>query len=351
MTWETVATFDNAVAAEMAKNLLEGHGLQVMLTDEETVAAVWQFSGAIGGIKLLVPSTSLGRAEYLLDQKAPPTVDEELAEAIAAQSEVAAQVSPSPEPFDDSPTDRRVDLAFKVSVLGLLFLATQFIAPILTMACIPIQLYGLYLLWTVRGAQPPMRDKDRWKVWASLVVNIPLWIAVIFIVGRVVGQFDDPNGPRWANVRFGGFDGRAVSVDLPSEEYGYDFRDRQSVLGPVKIRQYQATHGSTLVDVTVESLPNELRPNDAKAALKAFVDEMVAVPGAKAEPIAEATVSGYPALELAAHYMDAKKRLPRFIQQKVILVEHHIVVLTADMPEGQVENVIAKRFFRSVRIE
>jgi hypothetical protein len=92
MTWETVATFDNAVAAEMAKNLLEGHGLQVMLTDEETVAAAWQLSGAIGGIKLSVPSTSVGRAEYLLDQKAPPTVDEELAEAIAARPEVAAQI-------------------------------------------------------------------------------------------------------------------------------------------------------------------------------------------------------------------------------------------------------------------
>src|SRR4051812_28654865 len=150
MTWETVAAFDNVVAAELAKNLLEDHGLQAMLTDEETVAAAWQLSGAIGGIKLLVPSTSLGRAEYLLDQKALATVDDELAEAIAAQPEVAAQISSSPEPFDDSPTDRRVDLAFKVSVLGLLFLATQFIAPILTMACIPIQLYGLYPLWTVR---------------------------------------------------------------------------------------------------------------------------------------------------------------------------------------------------------
>jgi hypothetical protein len=263
---------------------------------------------------------------------------------------VAAQVSPSPEPFDDSPTDRRVDLAFKVSVLGLLFLATQFIAPILTMACIPIQLYGLYLLWTVRGAQPPMCDKDRWKVWTSLLVNIPLWIAVIFIVGRVVGQFDDPNGPRWTNVRFGGFDDRAVSVDLPSE-YGYDFRDRNSVLGPVKIRQYQSSHGPHRVDVTVESLPNELRPGDAKMALKAFVDETIAQPGVKVETIADATVSRYPALELAFRYADGPKRLPRIGRTKIILVERHIVVLTADSPEAQEENVIAKRFFRSAKIE
>ena len=72
--------------------------------------------------------------------------------------------------------------------------------------------------------------------------------------------------------RFGGFDDHAVSVDLPSD-YGYDFRDRQSVLGPVKIRQYQSGHAAIRVDVTVEILPSELRPADAKTALKAFVDE------------------------------------------------------------------------------
>ena len=47
MNWETVATFDNAVAAEMAKNLLEGHGIQVMVVDEETVAVIWSLSNAV----------------------------------------------------------------------------------------------------------------------------------------------------------------------------------------------------------------------------------------------------------------------------------------------------------------
>ena len=157
MIWETAATFDNAVAAEMAKNMLsKSHGLKVMLTDEETVAIAWQLSSAVGGIKLLVPAHDLGRAEFLLDLKSePPATDEEIAEAIAERPETVAAFPGPPEPFDDTATDRQLDRAFKVSVLGLMFLPTQFIDPIVSLCSVPMQLYGLYLLATLRYNRPP----------------------------------------------------------------------------------------------------------------------------------------------------------------------------------------------------
>ena len=112
MNWETVASFDNAIAAELAKNLLEGHGIRVMVADGETVATDWSLSNAVGGIKLLVLGKDLGRAEFLLEQKTPPPLtDADIADAVAESNESAERLAgPGPaEPFDDTPTDREVD--------------------------------------------------------------------------------------------------------------------------------------------------------------------------------------------------------------------------------------------------
>src|SRR5262245_13880553 len=111
MNWETVAAFDNAAQAEMAKNLLEGNGIPVIVADEELCATVWSWSNAVGGIKLRVPVEYLGRAARLLEeQQPPPLTDADIADAVAARPEVAAALAGpgAPEPFDDTTTDREV---------------------------------------------------------------------------------------------------------------------------------------------------------------------------------------------------------------------------------------------------
>ena len=60
--WFTVATFQTAVDAAVAKNFLESQGIPVMLRDEETVATTWALASAIGGIKLQVDAIHVERA-------------------------------------------------------------------------------------------------------------------------------------------------------------------------------------------------------------------------------------------------------------------------------------------------
>ena len=351
MNWETVATFDNPVAAELAKNLLESHGLKAMLTDEETVAIAWQFSGAVGGIKLLVPTESLGRAEFLLEHKIPPpSTDEEIAEAVTERPEIASQLSAVPEPFDDTATDRQVDRAFKVSVVGLLFLPTQYVSPIFSLFCIPVQLYGLYLLVTLWRAQPPVRANDRWKIWVSFGVNMPLWFIAIVVGGQLVGQLHDPNGPQWTNTRFGGFDDHALTIDLPSE-FGHDFRDEDSPLGPVKVRAYGTGHEAQNCFVQIKSLPEEWRPLDANAALKTVADRQFTQPGYKVDSIEPMRLGSYPGMELSVRYTDRRTGLARFIREMIVLVDRHVILLTADVPEIERDGRIQRRFFRSARLQ
>src|SRR5947209_5185917 len=66
MRWESVATFDDPIRAQMARNFLDEHGVETMLADQETVATAWPLSNAVGGIKLLVPERDHILAEQLL---------------------------------------------------------------------------------------------------------------------------------------------------------------------------------------------------------------------------------------------------------------------------------------------
>jgi hypothetical protein len=338
MTWETVATFDNAVAAEMAKNLLEGHGIPVMISDEETVATAWSLSNAVGGIKLRVPVEELGRAEFFLEVKAPPPVtDADIADAVAASPAIAEGLAGPgpPEPFDDTATDREVDRIFKATAFALLFF--------------PLQLYTLYRLWMLRYADPPVRPRDRWKVRLSYALSLPLWFAVIVPATLILGRFfDRPHGPTWRNERFGGLGDVALTIDFPSD-YLYDLRQEQSVLGPLNVRVFGTAVADRSLIVTLMDLPKELTPQDPPAALRQFVDEQFARSAAKFDRLEPTSLDGYPGLEAEA-LLPMKGAAPRFFRERVYLVDHHIVVLSADIPPSDKDGPDAARFFGSARI-
>jgi hypothetical protein len=338
MTWETVATFDNAVAAEMAKNLLEGHGIPVMISDEETVATIWSLSNAVGGIKLRVPAEALGRAEFLLEQKTPPPLtDADIADALAERPETAARLAGPgpPEPFDDTPTDREVDRLLKATAIALLFF--------------PLQLYTLARLWMLRYADPPVRASDRWKVRLAYAISLPLWFAVLVPAILLVGYFyDKPTGPYWRNERFGVGD-IALTIDFP-DHYGYDLRAEQTVLGPANVRSFGTSLENRHLTVTIMTLDKEWTPNDPPFALQQFVQQQFLRAGAKADSTQATTLGGYPGLEVVARYPDATTRRPLFLREKVILVDRHIVILSAEVPALDSDNPDAARFFKSARI-
>ncbi len=64
----TVATFQDSVAADLARNFLEHEGVACVLIDDTTVATDWMLSAAIGGVKLQVAALNAERAEMLLTQ-------------------------------------------------------------------------------------------------------------------------------------------------------------------------------------------------------------------------------------------------------------------------------------------
>ncbi len=338
MNWEIVATFDNPVAAEMAKNLLESHGLLAMLADEETVAIAWQLSSAVGGIKLLVPAASLGRAEYLLDHKAaPPVSDEEIAAAVAASPEIAAELAGAAEPFDDTATDREVDRILKATVFAMLFF--------------PIQLYTLVRLWMLRYADPPVRSSDRWKIRLAYALSLPLWFAVTIPSVLLVGHFlDRPGGAGWRNERFGGLGDVALTIDFPGQ-FVYDLREEQTVLGPAKIRAFGTSVDANHFLATIKSLPKELTPADPQAASLLYVERQFANPGYEFESKEATSIGGYRGTEVVIRFIDGVTRQPRVVRESVVLVDHHIVILSTDVPAEKRDGKDCERFFRSAKIQ
>lgn len=335
--WETVATFDNPLVAEMAKNMLTSRGIEAMLEDGETVAVAWQLSNALGGIKLRVRREDADQARDALDGFG---AGEKVADdAIASRPDLARQLAAAdvPEPFDDTPTDRAVDRAFKIAVLGLMF-------P-------PAQLIVFWFLAGLWGASPPVRPRDRWKIATALAINIPLWFILWFVVAvpllRLNNSMHDPDGPHWQSQRFTGFGDHAVTLDLPNP-HGFDTGDELTVLGQAKLRTFGAQVGPETYGVFIRSL-DKIR--DPRSALADVVAYDYRDPQLKEKSITPTVIDGHPATEVQAVYTDPKTRQRRFIREKVIAFPPHLVHVRSDVPEARKESAITKRFFASLRTE
>ena len=109
----TVATFENATQAQVARNALEAEGIRAALGDEMTVDLFWNLSNAIGGVKVQVLEENADRAVEILERELGPDeggeVDEEqlAAEAEAAaregEEERVAEAGPTPIPTPPRP--------------------------------------------------------------------------------------------------------------------------------------------------------------------------------------------------------------------------------------------------------
>ena len=117
------------------------------------------------------------------------------------------------------------------------------------------------------------------------------------------------------------------------------------------MRDYFAGHGSERFNVTIESLPKELRPRPPSDAARPSPPVNSPIPAIKWKQQSAASMGAYPALDRTLRYTDAKTHLPRSIRQEVVLVDRHFVILRSDVPGEQRDSKIAKRFFRSAKIE
>jgi hypothetical protein len=170
----TVATFDDPVKAAMARNYLEAGGVRAFLLDDLTVGTTWGLSNAVGGVKLQVKASHVLRAEELLENLPGDDPDEdeaELPEGAFATSETADELREEAEELREeqeaqNPRNQAVDRLFLCTVGGLLF--------------IPLQFYALWILLILTSIEGEVSPNRRWKVWVSVLLNIPL-LSLVFI--------------------------------------------------------------------------------------------------------------------------------------------------------------------------
>ena len=163
----TIATFDQAAQARLAKNALDAAGVQATVTDESLVAMDWLLSNAVGGIKVQVWDEDAERAVAVLNETLgdPDAGSDVSPEELAAQAEAAepddAEGPPEPAaaPEDQyAPVSERDEYARRAvftALLGLLF-------P-------PVAGYALYLYFNAAFGEGEFSPSGRLNGWIALV--------------------------------------------------------------------------------------------------------------------------------------------------------------------------------------
>jgi len=168
----TVATFATAGEAEIARIMLEGHGVPCYLADAELVNMMWLASNAVGGIKLQVAANDVARAEQLLTRRQPsrrhrPVDDYGLEDP--QRPAQPAEDEPGPAAVGDS-ADMLVIRALRAALLGLV--------------CCPLllHLWSLLLLTEAVTRNTPVSAEHRGKMLAALMIDV----AVLALVAALV---------------------------------------------------------------------------------------------------------------------------------------------------------------------
>jgi hypothetical protein len=173
MTYElvTVATFANAIEAEIAQQLLEAEDIIAFVKDAATVNIAWHFTVAVGWVKLQVlPQDTETALSILADAKQEGQ--------IITEPSTEASTTESSTPMEEqerlptlSWTDLIIDYAFRAAVLSLMFL--------------PLQLYSLWLLLRLLLSGRRIHVNRLWKVFTAAALDVSL----VTIIWRLIAGF------------------------------------------------------------------------------------------------------------------------------------------------------------------
>ena len=89
MAWAMLARFGSVGEAESARSALEAAGIDVEISDEETVAVNWLYSNAVGGVKLYVDEADREDAEAVISTAAESPPDDEAAPEPAVEPKLS----------------------------------------------------------------------------------------------------------------------------------------------------------------------------------------------------------------------------------------------------------------------
>ncbi|MGV3605328.1 MAG: putative signal transducing protein [Planctomycetaceae bacterium] len=193
--FRTIARFENAAAANMAKNLLAEEGIRAFLGSESIVGALWHEGIALGGIKLQVlvedaeaalkvledrhregELSRVDESEFGADAEEDRFTDEEDEgdETYEDDSYYGDEVVDADDYSDDLPdepteADQTVTRAFRASVMGMIFF--------------PVQIVSMYYLSQLISKDSKLSPGYRRYFWIALGLNmLTLFVMSYFLL-------------------------------------------------------------------------------------------------------------------------------------------------------------------------
>jgi Putative prokaryotic signal transducing protein len=194
----TIARFDLAGQAHIAKNALEAVGIKSVLADEQTVAMDWLLSNAIGGIKVQVLEEDAERAvtalEVSLGSDEPVDEDTMAAEAEAAEKEEIGELSEPAAPQAHAPPTpagigTEEGLAGKPSERDD-YARRLFLTSVFAVVVPPLWFYAIYLFLNAAFGEGPISERGRTKLihgGAILSVGLLLLFALMLVYWALYG--------------------------------------------------------------------------------------------------------------------------------------------------------------------
>ena len=183
----TVARFDLAGQAHLAKNALEAAGIKAVLTDEAIVAMDWLLSNAVGGIKVQVLEENADRAVTVLEAAlgSEEPLDEE---AMAAEAE-AFGPEEEPEAASAPVRDRAEDRPLETGSERDLYARRAALAAFFSLVVAPLWFYALYLFFNAALGYGSISDSGRKKVLIGgcfLALGLPMAFFVIPFYAKIL---------------------------------------------------------------------------------------------------------------------------------------------------------------------
>jgi hypothetical protein len=186
----TIVTFDQAAQAELAKNELEEEGVRAIVTDATIVTMDWLLSNAVGGVKVQVWEEDAEKAVAVLRKKfgdngeefgTPVSAEELAAAAEGATPEEGEEPEPERQPTTPSATaspeiatdesaakpSERDDYARRAvftALLGDVLIPAWSYLPIMTIPCIFILFYALFLILNGGWGEGVLSSRGRFNM-------------------------------------------------------------------------------------------------------------------------------------------------------------------------------------------
>ena len=165
-----IATFGNSTSAHLARNELEAAGIRAQATGDVAVETLWYVGSALGGVKLMVaekdgPAAVATLVESGILDADHVLPDDEIDRGSTHSTPKRPHLGRSEEEWESL-----VNRIWRASVIGLFFCPLW------------LHFYSLGLLALNLDVFQKVPQRQRWKLWAALVINL----IVIMSVGTLM---------------------------------------------------------------------------------------------------------------------------------------------------------------------